>query len=91
MNTSLVNVKKKIIGDFDHVDESNYWKTLSEISDDTNIEIRDVIRLVFTEPEFAMSTYRRKDGEPVFTTRKAFGKYAPFNVKFWGAMKNTID
>lgn len=91
MMTLLDNAKKEIISDFDIASKKNYWKTLGEIADDTNVEIREVIKVVFNEPEFLMARYKRRHGEPVFTTRRAFHKYTPSYIKLRGAMRNRMD
>lgn len=90
MTTSFENVRQQVFNTFNLADKNNYWKTMSEIAEDANVELRDVIKLVFNEPEIAMSTYRQKDGEPVFTTRDAFHKHAPFFVKFRGDRKSVV-
>ena len=82
------NAKKEILNDFNIASKKNYWKTLGEIADDTNVEIREVIKVVFNEPEFVMARYKIRNGEPLFTTKEAYRKHASFVMKFLMMLRN---
>jgi len=83
--------KKKIILDYFDKDQNNYWKTINEISGNTNVESSIVSRIITTSGDFVRSSYRMKAGEPLFTSRKNFRNKAPLVDKIIGAFKNRID
>ncbi len=73
--------RKKIILDYFDQDQSNYWKTISEIADSTRVEPNIVSKIITTSGDFVRSSYRVKAGEPLFTSVD----------KMIGAFKNRID
>ncbi|MFD2887996.1 hypothetical protein [Chitinophaga cymbidii] len=90
MNAVMEQEKDIIVRAFDKSSD-NYWKTLIEIASETAIKQENVIRIVLSSGDFVQSSYREKDGLPLFTTRKAYKKNASFLDKIIGAFKNRID
>ena len=86
-----IEKKKKILLDYFDKDQSNYWKTISEIATSTRVEPNIVSKIITTSGDFVRSSYRMKAGEPLFTSRKNFRNKAPFVDKMIGAFKNRID
>lgn len=88
---AIMEQEKYIIKETFDKSSDNYWKTLGEIAAETAIKLEDVISIVFSSDDFVQSTYREKNGQPLFTTRKAYRKNATFFDKLLGALKNRID
>lgn len=79
------------ITEFFRESTGDYWKTVDDIADATRIE-GSVIREALTNSgEFVRSSYRVKNGEPLFTSREMYRTKAPFVDKLIGAFKNRID
>jgi hypothetical protein len=83
--------KEEIIDFFDRLGEEDYWKTLDEISRETGINSATASKIINLSGDFVRSSYRRKAGEPLFTSRRSFRAKAPFVDKIIGAFKNRID
>jgi hypothetical protein len=90
MIQDLDTEKTKLIQYFDQ-SGSNYWKTIDEISSQTQIDPNVVMKIITSSGDFVRSSYRMKAGEPLFTTRRMFRNKAPFVDKLIGAFKNRID
>lgn len=90
INALLDQEKEVIVKAFDK-SSNHYWKTLSEIATATAVKLEDVIKIVMSSDEFVESSRRKKDGQPLFTTRKMYRERAPFFDKLLGAFKNRID
>lgn len=90
MNVLLTKEKEIIIRSFEKSSDG-YWKTLGEIATDSAVNLEDVLKIVFNSKEFVQSSYRLKEGQPVFTTRELFNEKTPFLMKLLGAFKGTID
>lgn len=90
MENDLNFAKNKIIGLFKN-SKANYWKTIEEISEATNIDSITVSKTLTNSGDFVRSSYRQKAGEPLYTTREIFRNKAPFVDKLIGALKNRID
>ncbi len=90
MNSNIETAKNKIIAFFDD-SEGEYWKTLDEISSQTKIDLNIVVNVITNSGEFVRSSYRKKAGEPLFTSRKLFRSKAPIMDKIIGTFKNRID
>lgn len=72
--------------------ESNdYWKTADEIADAVRIDPTVVRETLTNSGDFVRSSYRVKNGEPLFTSRELYRTKAPFVDKLIGAFKNRID
>ena len=82
--------KQKIIAFFDSLKE-NYWQTIDQIAEGTRLQSADIAKILTNSGDFVRSSYRSKNGEPVYTTRKLFREKAPFVDKMIGAFKNRID
>lgn len=81
--------KQEILKSFDGSTD-NYWKTLGEIAASSRIKLDDVVKIVLSSEEFLEASYRVKDGEPVFTTRKVYSEKASFLEKLISAFSNRI-
>jgi len=90
MTQNLEGTTTALIQYFDKAG-SNYWKTIDEISSQTQIDPNVVMKIITSSGDFVRSSYRMKAGEPMFTTRKMFRHKAPFVDKLIGAFKNRID
>jgi hypothetical protein len=82
--------KQKITAFFDSIKES-YWQTIDQIAEGTRLQSADISKILTNSGDFVRSSYRSKNGEPVYTTRKLFREKAPFVDKMIGAFKNRID
>ena len=82
--------KNKMIALFDS-QKDNYWLTIDQIVESTKLQSTDVVKILTNSGDFVRSSYRSKNGEPVYTTRKLFRAKAPFVDKIIGAFKNRID
>jgi len=82
--------KNKILALFDSQRDS-YWLTIDQIAEGTRLQTADVVKILTNSGDFVRSSYRNKNGEPVYTTRKLFREKAPFVDKIIGAFKNRID
>jgi len=90
MDSNIEMAKNKIIAFFDN-SEGEYWKTLDEISSQTKTDLNIVVNVITNSGEFVRSSYRKKAGEPLFTSRKLFRSKAPIMDKIIGTFKNRID
>ena len=90
MNQDLESKKEKLILYFDQAG-SDYWKTIDEMSSQTQMDPSIVMKIITSSGDFVRSSYRMKAGEPLFTTRRMFRHKAPFVDKLIGAFKNRID
>lgn len=90
MSVKLENQKNTILQYFDHLDQ-DYWKTIEEIASSTKIEVSVVADIVTGSGDFVRSSYRVKQGEPMYTSRTSFRDKAPLVDKVIGAFKNRID
>ncbi len=90
MDSKIEIAKNKIIDFFDN-SEGEYWKTLDEISSQTKIDPNIVVNVITNSGEFVRSSYRKKAGEPLFTSRRLFRSKAPIMDKIIGTFKNRID
>lgn len=86
-----IETHKKVITEYFSRLGNDYWKTISEISSATRLEVSEVLKIISTSGEFVRSSYRERDGEPLFTSRQMFREKAPFVDKMIGAFKNRID
>ena len=82
--------KEVILTFFDNAG-SNYWKTLDEISSQTHVDPNVVMKVITNSGDFVRSSYRKKAGEPLFTSRRMFRNRAPIVDKIIGSFKNRID
>jgi hypothetical protein len=89
-NTLMTDEKSRIIDAFDN-GTGNHWKTLLEIASETTVALEHVIKIVFSSDEFVESSYPAEDGQPRFSTLKAFRKNASFYEKVRGALNFRID
>ena len=90
MDNKLEKQKNSILDFFQHLEE-DYWKTLEEIAAATRIAPAIVAEIVTTSGDFVRSSYRVKQGEPLYTSRDNFRNKAPLVDKVIGAFKNRID
>lgn len=90
MSDKLENAIKVINAYFESNTE-DYWKTLGEISLNTRIEPNIVAKVITESGDFVRSSYRKKAGEPLFTSRSMFRNNAPMMDKIIGVFKNRID
>lgn len=77
----ILKQKKEIILHAFEKTPGSYWKTLSEIASFSKVQLEDVIKIVFSQPEFMKSVRSAEDGQPLFTTEKVFIKRAPWYIK----------
>ena len=82
--------KESILKYFERQDQ-DYWKTIEEIANATGIDQAIVAEIVTISGDFVRSSYRVKQGEPMFTSRTSFRDKAPLVDKVIGAFKNRID
>lgn len=90
MSDKINTAKEAIITFFDKA-EGDYWKTLDEISAQTKIDPNIVVNVITNSGEFVRSSYRKKAGEPLFTSRRLFRNKAPLMDRIIGTFKNRID
>lgn len=90
MDKRLDIQKNNILQFFARLDE-DYWKTLEEIASATHIDTATVAEIVADSGDFVRSSYRVKQGEPLYTSRDIFRDKAPLVDKVIGAFKNRID
>ena len=90
MDNKLETQKKTILEFFER-QEQDYWKTLEEIGSATKIDAASVAEIVTASGDFVRSSYRVKQGEPLYTSRAIFRDKAPLMDKVIGAFKNRID
>ncbi len=90
MSDIIQSDKDKIISHFDS-STGDYWKTLDEISSETKLAPNIVLKIITNSGDFVRSSYRKKVGEPLFTSRKMFRNKAPIMDKIIGTFKNRID
>jgi hypothetical protein len=90
LNQQEVQFEQKIQNVFANAHDG-IWKTVSEIATLTDISQSDISKILTRSGEFVRSSYRNKDGEPIYTTRSLFRERAPVITKFLGAFKNRID
>lgn len=69
----------------------DYWKTVEDVSDATRLNSAVVREILTNSGEFVRSSYRMKNGEPLYTSREMYRTKAPFVDKLIGAFKNRID
>ncbi len=84
-------IQKNNILQFFERQEHDYWKTLEEIASSTKIDMGTVAEIVTGSGDFMRSSYRVKQGEPLYTSRDIFRDKAPLVDKVIGAFKNRID
>ncbi|SFE52948.1 hypothetical protein [Spirosoma endophyticum] len=87
----ILEDKKRIILEFFETQDQDYWKTLEEITNSTKIDSASVAAIVTSSGDFVRSSYRVKQGEPLYTSRELFRDKAPLVDKVIGAFKNRID
>jgi hypothetical protein len=85
------NLRDKIINVFRSAKGEEYWLTVDEVVRLTAISVHEVIKIMTESGDFVRSSYRTKNGEPLYTTRELFREKAPFMDKIIGAFKNRID
>jgi hypothetical protein len=90
METKFEIETAKILRFFETL-EDEYWKTLDEIANGTHIEAGTVAKIITNSGDFVRSSYRVKNGEPLYTSRGNFRDKAPLVDKVIGAFKNRID
>lgn len=83
------DAEKLIIDLFDRATKPNFWKSITEISQSTNLPIEDVLQVVSNSTAFVQSKSNKK--EVVYTTKECFRKYQSFGRKLLGAFRNRID
>lgn len=83
--------KNTLLSYFEKIEGDQYWRTIDEISRETNLDSAVAFSILSNSGEFVRSSYRSKGGEPLFTTRKLFRNKAPFVDKIIGVFKNRID
>ena len=88
MDATLEKEKQIILDAFEKFDD--HWKTIVEISDLTNVDLRHVIKIT-NDKEFLESSRRMRDGLYLITTRKLYEKKEPFIQKFLGALTMRAD
>lgn len=86
----MADKKNIIIKAFDNATD-NYWKTITEIAEETAISLEHVYKIIFSSDEFIESSYCAPDGQHRFSTLKAFREKASFFEKLRGAINNRID
>ena len=69
MANKLRNPKEKLIAYFDTF-ENDFWKTLEQISSDTNINAAIVGKTITNSNEFVRAHKRNDAGELLFTSRR---------------------
>jgi hypothetical protein len=84
------NIKDAILEVFDTAG-NDYWKTIDEIAAEAKLDPGRVVAVISDSGDFVRSSYRRKAGQPLFTTRNIFRNKAPLVDKMIGAFKNRID
>lgn len=89
MNALMERKKQAILNSFEGSSD-DYWKTLGEIADSSRIKLDDVVKIVLSSAEFVEASYRVKEGEPVFTTRKVYSERASFWQKLLSAFTDRI-
>jgi len=88
----MANTKEtEKITEFFRESSDNYWKTVEEVSDATRINPTSVREILTNSGDFVRSSYRMKNGEPLYTSREMYRTKAPFVDKLIGAFKNRID
>lgn len=90
MSNHLDAEKKAILQFFERQGQA-YWKTLEEIANGTRLSHAIVAEVVTSSGDFVRSSYRAKQGEPLYTSRDIFRDKAPLVDKVIGAFKNRID
>jgi hypothetical protein len=90
MDENLEKQKEALLSFFDKTG-GDYWKSISDITSATKIDPNIIVKIINTSGDFVRSSYRMKNGEPLFTSRKMFRNKAPFVDKLIGAFKNRID
>lgn len=90
MAENIENAKKIITAYFDST-AGDYWKTLDEIAVATRLDASIVSKIITSSGDFVRSSYRKKEGEPLFTSRRLFRNKAPMVDKIIGVFKNRID
>ena len=88
---NILESKKKVILRFFEIQDEDYWKTLDEIASATRLDTASVAAIVTSSGDFVRSSYRVKQGEPLYTSRELFRDKAPIMDKVIGAFKNRID
>ncbi|WP_295125316.1 hypothetical protein [uncultured Chitinophaga sp.] len=86
----MADEKNIIIKAFDDATD-NYWKTITEIAEETSISLEHVFKIIYSSDEFIESSYCAPDGQHRFSTLTAFRKKASFFEKLRGAINNRID
>lgn len=89
MNALMERKKETILNSFEEA-SGDYWKTLGEIAACSRVKLDDVVKIVLSSREFLEASYREKDGEPVFTTRKVYSERASFRQKLLSAFTDKI-
>jgi len=88
----MANLKDiQIITDYFREGRDDYWKTVEEVSDATRLNATSVREILTNSGDFVRSSYRMKNGEPLYTSREMYRSKAPFVDKLIGAFKNRID
>lgn len=90
MDSKFETQKNMILQFFDRQGQ-DYWKTLEDIASATKLDAAIVAEIVTTSGDFVRSSYRVKQGEPLYTSRSLFRDKAPLMDKVIGAFKNRID
>lgn len=80
--------KEKILDCYANVNESDFWKTPEYLSNETEIPLVDVLKIL-EDGDFFQS--QNSEGAPVFTTKDNFRQFQSFGKKLWGAFRNRID
>jgi hypothetical protein len=77
-----------IMNGFQKSNKYDFWKSASEISHITKLNVEEVTRVLQTSNAFYQSF---RENEAVFTTKENFRKFQSFGRKLLGALKNRID
>lgn len=75
---AILKQKKEIILHAFEKTPGSYWKTLSEIASFSKVQLEDVIKIVFSQPEFMKAKHVAEDGQPLFTTWDVYFAKTPW-------------
>ena len=81
---NTTNVEK--IMEFFRDSSDDYWKTVDEVSRATKIDQNTIKEILTNSGDFVRSSYRVKNGEPLYTSREMYRNKAPFVDKLIGSI-----
>ncbi len=87
----MINTKEqKILQFFRPATKHNFWKSISEISQGSNLSEEEVVSIINTSNCFFQSQNYRP-GIIVYTSKENFRKYQSFGKKILSAFNNRIS